>query len=168
MERKTIKMSKCLIYLTFIPWLIIFIISIINNLNNESYHHFSFKYLFSNFFKIFRIDLLFLIIMYYYFTSFKLDFVSMYLFAVMNIYLIVNSFYEHKNKFQTNFFKNNILNFLILLIVTLIPFLIFIVQKDLVLTYRIMLIYLFIEYPILIITTFITKIISKLFLKLKK
>ena len=160
-------LNKYLIYLTFMPWLIVFIIYTFFNLNNEHYQKFNFKYLTKNFFKIFRIDLLFLIIVFYYFTSYKLDFVSMYLFAVMNIYLFVNSFYEHKNKLKPLFFKSNLLNLILLFLISLIPFLIFIIKEDLILTYKIMLLYLFLEYPILIITSFLSNQITKL-LKLKK
>ena len=160
-------MNKYLVFITFIPWLIIFIISILNNLNNDSYKKFSFKYLTKNFFKIFRIDLLFLIIMFYYFTSFNLDFVSMYLFAVMNIYLCVNSFYEHKKKLKDNFFKTNLISLILLSFITLIPFLIYYFHKDLVLAYRIMLLYLFLEYIIIIVISFLARLITKV-LKLKK
>ncbi len=160
-------LNNYLIYLTFMPWLIVFITYTLHNLNNASYQKFSFKYLTKNFIKLFRIDLLVLIIMFYYFTSFKLEFVSMYLFAVMNIYLFVNSFYDHKNKLKEHFFKNNLLNLILIFLITLIPFLIYIFKHDLDLTYKLMLLYLFLEYPLLIITSTLSRELTKLFKRKK-
>ena len=50
-------LEKYIIFLTFIPWIFMFIISIIKNLNNDNYLKFSFKYLRKNIFKIFRLDM---------------------------------------------------------------------------------------------------------------
>ena len=91
----------------------------------------------------------------------------MYLFAVMNIYLFVNSFYDHKNKLKDHFFKNNFLNLILVFIITLIPFFTYFLKNDLDLTYRIMLLYLFLEYPILIITSTISNQILKILKILK-
>ena len=70
MERSITMINKYIILLTFIPWIIIFIISSIRNLNNNNYQNFTFKYLTKNLFKIFRLDTLFLIIVFFYFASF--------------------------------------------------------------------------------------------------
>ena len=154
--------NKYIILLTFIPWIIIFIISSIRNLNNNNYQNFTFKYLTKNFFKIFRLDTLFLIIVFFYFASFEKDFVNKYLFTVMNIYLCVNSIYEKKAKYSENFLKNNIFNFIILIIILTTPFIFYFIRKDLVVTYKIMLIYLFIEPLIIILINYISKLLKKI------
>ncbi len=129
-------------FLTFIPWIIIFIITSLKNLTKEL----SFKYLFKNFFKIFRFDTLFLIIVFFYFASFNKDFVNKYLFTVINIYLCVNSIYEPKPKFERGFFKKNILNLIILLLFLIAPPLLFLIFNNLLLSYIFMLLFLFFDY----------------------
>ncbi len=145
--------------ITFIPWLLLFSISALNFFNNKE--TFNIKYLKKHFFKIFRLDTLFLIVVFFYFASFNKEFVLKYLFAVMCIYLFVNSFYENKPTLAKHFFKNNLINLLLILILILIPFIIYFITNNLELTYKIMLIYYFLEYLISIIIKFITKSFSK-------
>ena len=64
--------EKYITLITFIPWLLIIIISMLFKLNNEHYQNFSFKYLSQHIFKIFRLDTLLLIICFWYFPFFGL------------------------------------------------------------------------------------------------
>lgn len=153
--------DKYIVLITFIPWLLFFIVSILNNLNNKDYKTFSLKYLKKNFFKIFRIDTLFLIIAFYYFSSFGKEFVDKYLFAVMCLYLFMNSFYEKKEKIKKDFFKKNFLNLVLLFIVMLIPFTVYFIKQRLVLTYKIMMLYLYFEYIMILLVNYISKFIFK-------
>ncbi len=154
--------NKYIIFLTFIPWIIIFIINSLRLLNKNNNEKITIKFIYKNFFKIFRLDTLFLIIVFFYFASYNKDFVNQYLFAVMNIYLCVNSIYEKKAKYPKNFLKNNIFNFILLLVVLLIPFIIYFTNKNLTLTYKIMLIYLFLEYIIILLILNISKLLKKI------
>ena len=88
--------NKYITLVTFVPWIFIYIKSIIDNLKKDNYKKFSFKYLRKNFFKVFRLDILLIVIVFFYFSSFKVGFVDKYLFAVMCLYMFVNSFYEEK------------------------------------------------------------------------
>lgn len=157
--------DKFISFLTFIPWIAIFIISILRNLNDNNYREFSFKYLKNNFLGLFRLDTLFLIIIFFYFASFKKVFVDKYLFAAISLYLCVNSLYEKKSKRKKNFFKTNLFNLIILFIIMLVPFIIFISSNNLVLTYKIMLVYLILEYPIILIVCYLEKFKNKIFKK---
>lgn len=161
------ELNKYITLVTFLPWVLIFIFSSLNNLGNKNYTSFTWEYLRKNFFKIFRLDTLFLIIVFLYFSSFHKDFVDKYLFAVMCIYLFVNSFYEKRNTLKKGFWTKNFLNIFLLFCVMIIPFIIYFTKKDLVLTYKIMLIYLFLEYIIIIIISYITKFIKKIFKRKK-
>lgn len=158
MQEVVIMINKYITLLTFIPWILFFIISVFRNLNNKEYRKFNGKYLKKNFFKIFRLDLLFLILVFFYFASFEKDFVDKYLFMVMNLYLCVNSIYEKKYKITKQFFKDNGLELILLLIIMLIPFGFYIFKNNLVLTYKIMLVYLFLEYIIIILVSYLGKI----------
>ena len=93
--------NKYIILVTFIPWILIVFVSVLSNLNNENYQKFSFKYLGKNFFKIFRLDTLLLILCFWYFASFHKTFVDKYLFSIMCLYLFVNFFYEKRSDYQT-------------------------------------------------------------------
>ncbi len=153
--------NKYITFLTFLPWIAVYMIGIIRNLNNENYKDFNFKYLKKNFFKIFRLDLLFLIGVFFYFASFKKEFVDKYLFAVMNIYLFVNSFYEKREAREKGFYKNNLFSLIILVLLIFIPFLVYFIKHNLVLTYKIMLLYLFFEVVFIIVINFIKKKLGK-------
>ena len=150
-------------FITFIPWILIIIVSMINNLNNEHYQNFSLKYLSKNIFKIFRLDTLLLIICFWYFASFDREFVDKYLFAIMCLYLFVNFFYEKKNTLKKSFWKENIIQLILLLITIAIPFIYYHYTNNLNFTYKIMLLYLFLEYIIILIISLIAKIIRKVF-----
>jgi len=164
MERRLIvEIDKIVTIGTFIPWIIIFIISVINNLNNKNYKIFSYDYFKQNVFNIFRLDTLLLIIAFYYFASFDKQFVNKYIFPVMCLYLCVNSFYEKKSKLNKGFLKQNILELVLLFFIMLIPFLIFFIDNNLILTYKIMLLFLFGEYIIILLVSYIVKIIKKIF-----
>ena len=153
--------DKYITFLTFIPWLIIFIIYTINNINKISKENHLLKYLKNHFFQIFRLDLLFLILVFYYFASFNKDFVDKYLFVVMSVYLCVNSFYESKSNLKKNFFQNNLVIFLCLIPIILVPFIVYFTSSRLVLTYKIMLCYLFFNSLIILGLSYLQKIIKK-------
>ena len=155
--------EQYIIWITFIPWILISIVSLINNLSNEHYQKFSLKYLSRNIFKIFRLDTLLLIICFWYFASFNKEFVDKYLFAIMCLYLFVNFFYEKQNRVKKNFLKENIIELILLLIVMIIPFIYYHITNNLNLTYKIMLLYLLLEYIIILIVSLIARIIKKVF-----
>lgn len=155
--------DKYIVLITFIPWILFFLKSGIYNLNNSNYESLSWKYLKNNFFKIFRIDTLFLIIAFYYFSSYGKDFVDKYLFAVMALYLLMNSFYDKKEKIKKGFVREKFINIILFLIVMIVPFFIYFGKHNLVLTYKIMLFYIFFQYIIIIAINYVSKLIRNLF-----
>lgn len=155
--------DKYIVLITFIPWILFFLKSGIYNLNNSNYETLSWKYLKNNFFKIFRIDTLFLIIAFYYFSSYGKDFVDKYLFAVMALYLLMNSFYDRKEKIKKGFVREKFINIILFLIVMIVPFFIYFGKHNLVLTYKIMLFYIFFQYIIIIAINYVSKLIRNLF-----
>lgn len=137
--------DRYLTIITFIPWFLAYISSIIFNLNKECYRTLSIDNIKKNFWKIFRIDNLVLLICFFIFASFKKSFVNKYLFPVMCLYLFVNSFYE-KTSLEKNFFKKYFWELLILFILMFIPFGFYLVQQRFNIAYKIMLCTLFLEY----------------------
>lgn len=159
------ELDKYITFLTFIPWILIIVVSMLKNLNNENYQKFSLKYLNRNIFKIFRVDTLLLIIAFWYFASFDKDFVDKYLFAIMCLYLFVNFFYEKRDSLKNNFFKDNIIQLLLITIIIILPFIYYHNTNNLNFTYKIMLLYLFFEYIIILSVSFIARIFQKIFKK---
>ena len=157
------ELDKYITFLTFLPWIFIIIISMIYNLNKEYYQKFSFKYFHKNIFKIFRLDTLLLITFFWYFSSFDREFVDKYLFAIMCLYMFVNFFYEKKEKLQKNFWKENIIQLSLIFLIILIPFFYYYQTNNLNITYKIMLLYLFFEYIIILIVSYISKFLKKVF-----
>ena len=99
------------------------------------------------------------------FASFDMEFVDKYLFAIMCLYLFVNFFYEKRNPINKKFWKENIIQIILLIIMNLIPFIYYNNTGNLNFTYKIMLLYLFFEYIIILIVSYISKPIKKLFKK---
>lgn len=156
------ELEKYIIFLTFVPWILIVIISMLNNLSNKYYKRFSLKYLGKNIFKIFRLDTLLLLIFFWYFSSFNREFVGQYLFAVMCLYMFVNFFYEKRNSLKKGFFRENVIEIILLIIFNILPFIYYYQTGELINTYKIMLLYLFFEYFIIIIVSLIARVIKKL------
>ena len=159
------ELEKYVTLITFIPWILIIIVSMLNNLNNENYQKFSLKYLGRNIFRIFRLDTLLLIICFWYFASFNKEFVDKYLFAIMCLYLFVSFFYENRASFKKNFWKDNFIQIILLIIINSIPFIYYSQTNNLIVTYKIMLLYLFFEYIIILIVSYITILIKMIFRK---
>ena len=159
------ELEKYVTLITFIPWILIIIVSMLNNLNNENYQKFSLKYLGRNIFRIFRLDTLLLIICFWYFASFNKEFVDKYLFAIMCLYLFVSFFYENRAFFKKNFWKDNFIQIILLIIINSIPFIYYSQTNNLIVTYKIMLLYLFFEYIIILIVSYIAILIKMIFRK---
>ncbi len=157
--------DKYITLITFIPWILIIIVSMIYNLNNEYYQKFSLKYLSHNVFKIFRLDTLLLIICFWYFASFDREFVDKYLFAIICLYLFVNFFYEKRNTLKKHFWQENIIQIILLFLINIIPFIYYNQTNNLIFTYKIMLLYLFFEYIIILVVSYIAKLLKLIFVK---
>ena len=85
----------------------------------------------------------------------------------MCLYLFVNFFYEKRQNLEKGFWKANILNIILLIIIMSIPFILYYNNYDLDTVYKLMLIYLFGEYIIILLVSYITKLIKFLLKKIK-
>ena len=80
----------------------------------------------------------------------------------MCLYLFVNFFYEKKNYLKKGFFQAHIMELILLLLVISIPFIYYHNTDNLNFTYKLMLLYLFFEYIIILIISLIAKFIKKI------
>jgi hypothetical protein len=119
-------MTNFIIYLSIIPWLFYYSISIYKTLIDLD------KY---SVFYLFRFDSIILILIFAYFVSFNKTFVIEMLFATINLYLFINRLYE-KNMTHPRLKKVVLDNKLLLLFIYIFTFiLIFFLEKYLKLSY---------------------------------
>jgi hypothetical protein len=119
-------MTNFIIYLSIIPWLFYYSISIYKTLIDLD------KY---SVFYLFRFDSIILILIFAYFVSFNKTFVIEMLFATINLYLFINRLYE-KNMTHPRLKKVILDNKLLLLFIYILTFiLIFFLEKYLKLSY---------------------------------
>jgi hypothetical protein len=119
-------MTNFIIYLSIIPWLFYYSISIYKTLIDLD------KY---SVFYLFRFDSIILILIFAYFVSFNKSFVIEMLFATINLYLFINRLYE-KNMTHPRLKKVILDNKLLLLFIYIFTFiLIFFLEKYLKLSY---------------------------------
>ena len=163
-------MNKAIIYVTFLPWLLYFIIYSIKGIKDtkgvkrKTY----FTWLKKHFFQMFRFDTLVLIAVFLYFIKFENSMVDKMLFFAINLYLFVNSIYDKsfKNKNKIEFSELTLV--VILLIITTVPFIYYYRHHELINTYNIMFAYTFFSYIIVILAKLLNMPIVRLFNSIRK
>ena len=137
-------------YITLLPWLLFFSIYTLNAYI-EIYERNKTKlktWFHKNFWKMFRLDILLLIIIFIFFLKYKNNTVNIMLFFMINLYLFINSLYDIvPNKNTKKIIKQLLISFLL---VVLIPFLFYYFTKNFVFTCLIMFAYTFFAYIIVI------------------
>lgn len=153
-------MDEVIIYLTFIIWLLYYLLRCKNalkdiDLNKEPKY---FKWFKMNF----KIMPFLLIILFIYFMKFDNELVNKILFFTINLYLYIDLIHEDittKKKFKLTT-KNKIM-FLLLLLISIFPFIYFYVTKNLSTTYLLLFIYTYFAYILVLIMLIIDKKIEK-------
>ena len=150
--------NKIMIYLTFIPWLLFFGKLVKMALKETKNKKLDFKWFKAHFSTIVHFDIIILILLFVYFASFKDSFVNMMLFSVMNLYLYVNTFYDKRNISKRKLDNKDILPGIIILIISIIPFLLYQFKViKLVTAYTILFIYAALAYLLVILIRKIIK-----------
>ncbi len=153
-------MDEVIIYLTFIIWLLYYLLRCKNalkdiDLNKEPKYFKWFK-------KNFKIMPFLLIILFIYFMKFDNELVNKILFFTINLYLYIDLIHEDittKKKFKLTT-KNKIM-FLLSLLISIFPFIYFYVTKNLSTTYLLLFIYTYFAYILVLIMLIIDKKIEK-------
>lgn len=159
-------MKTYIIYLTFIPWLLYFTSICKKALNEIRNKKTNMEYYKKNFFKIFPFDTIILTAIFVFVAKFyksadQIWLAKVLLFASINLYLYINTFYDEsrkKNKIGTN----DISTMLILVILMLLPIIFYVAFHKYTITYYILFGYSFFYYPITIISKGINSIILKI------
>jgi len=155
-------------YIALIPWLLFFSVYSLNIFiklyeKNKDDLKIWFK---NNFIKMFRIDMLILIIIFIYFIRYENNTVNIMLFFMINLYLFINCFYDElKSKNRKKIILKHLLPYLL---VISIPILFYIFTGRFVTTCLIMFGYSFFAYIIVILIKKISVFFATIFKKKKK
>ncbi len=162
-------MTKIIVYLTFIPWLLYFSSLCNNAIKDLKENKVTKKWIKENIFKIFHFENIILFAIFIYFSAYyhnadQIWLVDVLLFSAINLYLFFNRYYD-KNRNKGKIGTNDISTILILLLITLIPFIYYVSKRNHVVTYYILFAYSFFNYIISYIAININKAIIKLIKK---
>ncbi len=158
--------EKMVVYMTFIPWILYFIknsFAILKELKEAQKMGYS-KWFRKNFYKIFRIDTLLLLALFFYFAKFNMAIVNKLLFTVIHLYMWVNTFYDN-NENKEHLSKDDIGPCIILLIWMLVPIIWFEKALTQVEVYKLMCIFTFFTFVFVILVKLIYAPIQKLWKK---
>lgn len=160
-------MAKTIIYITFIPWILHYSFSVYNSLRLTKSMKFNFKWLKKNYSKIFHIEELLLIAIFVYLSRYGTqtfsNIVKEMLFSVMNLYLFVNSFYDKRTITTKKLGLSDLKEIIILVLITIIPFVYFMKTNNMVYTYYIMFSYGFFNFLFVLVARFLGLILGNLF-----
>ena len=162
-------MKNFFVYLSFIPWIFYLFNMSKNALKDLKHNEPSLKWFIKNIFKIFRFDTIILLLIYIFFSYINTDasqlwLVKLLLFAGINLYLFINSYYD-KNKIKEKIKTDDVSTILILLFITFIPILLFMSTEDYTISYYIMFAYSFFNYLIIYIAKKINDLTFRLVIK---
>ena len=134
-------MTKLIVVLTFIPWILYFLSSSSRTIKDFRGQKINKEFLKENILKLFRFDNIILIGLYIYFSLTYPDadqiwLIRVLLFASINLYLLINSIYDKKNKETLEKKEKNII--IILAVLILIPVLYYAFTRHYKITYYIM------------------------------
>lgn len=156
-------MKNIIIIITFLPWLGFYFTYCNIAVKELKKKPLNLKYVKENFYRIFRIETLLLMSIFIYFTTYNNMMVNKMLFSVINLFLFINLFYD--NRYQ-NINKINGFNIFIvipLLIVSLIPFIIYLVNDELTILYYLLFSFGFFAYIIIYLCQIVAKYTKKVF-----
>ena len=161
-------MFRFFVYITFIPWLLYFISLSKNTIKVLKSNRVNKEWLKKNFFNVFHFEYLILVGIFVFFSTFYHDrdqiwLVDTLLFSAINLYLFINLYYQ-KKKTTAKITNNDIPIILIIIILTCIPFVIYVSTRNYLIVYYILFAYSFFNYPIV----FFSKQINDLIIKMVK
>ena len=159
-------MDKIIVYFTFIPWLLYYFYNVINAVLVVKDKKISGQWMKKHIFQLFHFNDLILYAIFFYFLELynnadHIWLVSILLFSAINLYLFINSFYDvnrSKNRIEVSDFSN----IMIIVIITIIPFIYYMLTGSYINTYCILFAMGFGHYLVAI----VTKIINNGMLKL--
>lgn len=153
-------MTKLVVVLTFIPWILYFLSSSSRTIKDFRGEKLDKTFIKENILKLFRFDNIVLIALYVYFSLTYPDadqiwLIRVLLFASINLYLLLNSIYDKKNKDSLEKKEKNIIYMLAILI--LIPIIYYAFTRHYKITYYIMFGYSFFNGILVLLCTNIYK-----------
>lgn len=159
-------MTKFLVYLTFIPWILYFSSVCKNAIKDLKRVKVNKEWIKKNIFKIFHFENIILFAIFSYFSFNYKDanqiwLVDVLLFSAINLYLFFNRYYD-KNRNDERIGTGDVSTILIILLLIAIPLIYYVSTHNYVNTYYILFGYSFFNYLIVFVAKYINDLIMKL------
>lgn len=160
--------EKMVVYMTFIPWMLYFmknsftIMKELKEAKKMGYAHWFKK----NFYRIFRMDTLLLLALFFYFARYNTAIVNKLLFTVIHLYMWVNTFYDNKES-KERFEKSDMIPSIFLLLCMVIPIIWFEKALTQVEAYKLMCIFTFFTFVFVVLAKLLSVPITNLWKKKK-
>lgn len=158
-------MNKIISYITFIPWVLYYSKSIINGIKSTKDVKSIKIWYKKNKGRLIPFESLLIIAVYVYFSLHNNTAVIKLLFAVINLYFFINTFYDSRVDNNKKLTTMDISPILIAIILSFAPFIYFIKTNNLRITYYILYGYSFFSYLVVVLSRLIDKFLNKLFNK---
>ncbi len=162
-------MTKLVVYLTFIPWLLYFSSVCKNAIKDLKRVRVNKEWIKNNIFKIFHFENIILFAIFIYFSANYKDanqiwLVDVLLFSAINLYLFFNRYYD-KNRNESRIGTGDVSTILIILLLISIPLIYYVSTHNYVVTYYILFAYSFFNYLIVYVAKSINDLIMKVIKK---
>lgn len=155
-------MGKIIAYITFIPWILNYSMSIRNAIKSTKNTKIDSKWFKKNISKMIHIESLLLIAVFIYFTKFDNNTVNKMLFSVINLYFFINAFYDKRAESAKKIEVSDLSTILITIILSFIPLIVYLKTSNLTVTYYLDFAYVFFSYLIVLLARNIDKLLNKL------
>lgn len=158
-------MTRIIISLTFIPWILYLVSSSSRVIKEFRGQKINKEFLKSNLFNLFRLDTIILVLIFIFFSinypsADQIWLIRVLLFISINLYLLLNSIYDKKNKEKLLKKEYNIIFLLVILM--LIPIVFYLISKKYTTAYYIMFGYSILNGLIVLLCSIINNKINKL------
>ena len=155
-------MQKIIVYSTFIPWLLHYGLLVCNAIKSTKNTKLDRKWLKKNYGRIFYVEDLLLVAIFIYFSTYHNSTVNEMLFAVINLYLFVNTFYDRRAMSNNHLGIPDLSTILIVIILSFFPVIYYIKTNQLLVTYFILFGYAFVSFLIVLLSRGIDSLLKKL------
>lgn len=158
-------MERIIIYGTFLPWLLHYALLICNAIKSTKDTKLDKKWFKKNIGRIFYVEDLLLVAIFIYFSTYHNNTVNEMLFAVINLYLFVHTFYDRRAVTHSHVEISDVSSILLVIILSFFPIIYYVKTNQLLNMYFILFGYAFASFLIVLLSRAIDSLLKKLLKK---